>query len=107
MRTLRENPLNDWLPPFVIDPATFAHAPLRVRFWIAHCAPARPGRIVPLKRIERPRLTRVALTLVLTLTATPSVRIGDGTSRPSVETTRYCVVAGTLSSGNAKLPLAS
>src|SRR3954449_10006504 len=106
MRTRREKPENVVLPRRVMPPATVVHWPERLSFWIAYCAPSRPGRIVPEKRTRRPRLTRVWLTFVLTRTATAMVATGLVTFL-SVVCTRSWVVAGSASAGNENAPLPS
>src|ERR1044072_1009271 len=82
------------------------HVPWRA-FWNATWAPSRAGRTVPEKRTtiewaER----RVVRTCVLTRTATPALTIGLTTDGLSCTSTRYCVLIGTDSSGNAKAPCA-
>jgi hypothetical protein len=95
-------------PPLrVMEPAIVTQPPSDFCFWIAYSAPGRAGRMVPEKRTSDPRRGRVVLTFVLTRTATASVRIGLVTLGRSTVTTRYCAVAGTTGSGNAKTPFAS
>ena len=72
--------------------------------WIATRAPSRAGRIVPEKRTRLPLWTRVALTDVPTLTATPTVTIGLTISGLVGIRTRYCVFSATETSGNANSP---